>query len=269
MSFFYAEKKREIPTPGIEPGPPAWKAEILTTRPRRIHWIYVYILVRLGYSGTLIETTSSSSSALVELWETFFGLLSLEFKETRDDEWVGRGIRWTISRRLSIDTLKCFREDFDEDIFDKVSFDSPRTEFNGYKELQRERENLRVDELDKCLTFGFPLFIFCFSISIFSWLKFVSFCSTGRLNRELVILFDCFVNDIVSGRSSKRCLTNFNFASSVAFWRAILFTFINLELALVEPLLFPERSVSFESESELENVEAIWISTIRKWKSNQ
>ena len=25
--------KKQVPTPGIEPGPPAWKAGILTTRP--------------------------------------------------------------------------------------------------------------------------------------------------------------------------------------------------------------------------------------------
>ncbi len=37
--------KKSFPTPGIEPGPPAWKARILTTRPYGIGYFSLILLI--------------------------------------------------------------------------------------------------------------------------------------------------------------------------------------------------------------------------------
>ena len=64
LSFFDG-KKRDLPTPGIEPGPPAWKAEILTTRPRRIESEYSPEMPHQGFED-LCRSYRPGNSILVE-----------------------------------------------------------------------------------------------------------------------------------------------------------------------------------------------------------
>jgi hypothetical protein len=93
----------------IEPGPPAWKAEILTTRPRRIHTNEWYILDLFCLSGTFIEIPSSS--LIVEAIDIVELRFFFEFNDVRDDDICGRDIRLTASRILCTEVLRFLRDD--------------------------------------------------------------------------------------------------------------------------------------------------------------